>query len=137
MNIQLFNTTASTCVSILLVVGFTGCMGHSENLKEAQATTTDFFLGPEDVLEITVWRNQDLSRQTVVRPDGMVSMPLIGDVQASGLTANQLAARIGTVREVVTRVLFRLQQQGLISVTGKTILLPDTTALAGYAETAI
>jgi len=53
------------------------------------------------------------------------------------LTHNQLAARIGTVREVVTRVLFRLQQQGLISVTGKTILLPDTTALAGYAETAI
>ena len=49
------------------------------------------------------------------------------------LTHNQLAARIGTVREVVTRVLFRLQQQGLISVSGKKILIPDTTALAGYA----
>lgn len=50
------------------------------------------------------------------------------------LTHNQLAARIGSVREVVTRVLFRLQQQGLISVAGKKTLIPDTAALAGYAE---
>lgn len=75
------------------VGGLVGCAAALENVKEVP-TATDFLLGPEDVLEITVWRNQDLSRQTVVRPDGMVSMPLIGDVQASGQTANQLAARI-------------------------------------------
>ena len=50
------------------------------------------------------------------------------------LTHNQLAARIGTVREVVTRVLFRLQQQGLISVSGKKVLIPDVGALSDYAE---
>jgi len=94
MNLKFCNATASTFLTIFVIAGFTGCTTQSGNLKEAQATISDFFLGPEDVLEITVWRNQDLSRQTVVRPDGMVSMPLIGDVQASGLTANQLAARI-------------------------------------------
>lgn len=56
--------------------------------------SNEFLLGPEDILEVVVWRNQDLSRQVVIRPDGMISMPLIGDVQANGLTANQLAARI-------------------------------------------
>lgn len=54
----------------------------------------DFLLGPEDVVEVTVWRNQDLSRTVIVRPDGMISLPLIGDVQASGLTAAQVGERI-------------------------------------------
>ncbi|MEP6935394.1 MAG: polysaccharide biosynthesis/export family protein, partial [Nitrospirota bacterium] len=34
-----------------------------------------FLLGPEDELEITVWKNQDLSRTTIIRPDGLISMP--------------------------------------------------------------
>ncbi|MDP1948341.1 MAG: polysaccharide biosynthesis/export family protein [Nitrospirota bacterium] len=54
----------------------------------------DFLLGPEDVVEVTVWRNQDLSRTVVVRPDGMISLPLIGDVQASGLTASGVSEKI-------------------------------------------
>ncbi|MGA6826508.1 polysaccharide biosynthesis/export family protein [Nitrospira sp. NS4] len=54
----------------------------------------EFLLGPEDLVEVTVWRNQDLSRTVVVRPDGMISLPLIGDVQASGLTAAQVGERI-------------------------------------------
>ena len=50
-----------------------------------------FLLGPEDVLEIAVWKNSDLSRTTAIRPDGLISLPIIGDVQASGLTADGLA----------------------------------------------
>jgi len=50
------------------------------------------------------------------------------------LTHNQLAARIGTVREVVTRVFYRLQTQGLIVVNGKEIFIPDLATLAGYAD---
>ena len=53
-----------------------------------------FLLGPEDELEITVWGNKDLTRVTAVRPDGLISMPIIGDVQAAGLTADALAQRI-------------------------------------------
>lgn len=55
---------------------------------------TEFLLGPEDVLVVTVWHNQDLTRDVVVRPDGSISLPLIGDVPAAGLTANKLAKRI-------------------------------------------
>jgi CRP-like cAMP-binding protein len=50
------------------------------------------------------------------------------------LTHNQLAARIGTVREVVTRIFFRLQNQNLITVKGKEILIPNPEALAIYAN---
>ena len=53
-----------------------------------------FLLGPEDLLVVTVWRNQDLSREVVIRPDGMISMPLIGDVKAAGLSSDVLAKRI-------------------------------------------
>lgn len=53
-----------------------------------------FVLGPEDVIEVVVWRTPDLSRQVVVRPDGKISLPLIGDVLASGLTADFLASSI-------------------------------------------
>ena len=46
-------------------------------------------IGPEDVLAITVWKNEPMSRTVQVRPDGMVSLPLIDDVPAAGLTPNQ------------------------------------------------
>ena len=53
------------------------------------------------------------------------------------LTHNQLAARIGTVREVVTRSLIRLNEQGLIVHEGKRILIPDLKAFAAYAEASL
>jgi polysaccharide export outer membrane protein len=53
-----------------------------------------FLLGPEDVLDITVWKNPDLTRTTAIRPDGLISIPIIGDVQAAGMTADGLAHRI-------------------------------------------
>ena len=51
-------------------------------------------LGPEDQLRISVWENKDLSVDLVVRPDGKISMPLLQDVVAEGLTAAQLAENI-------------------------------------------
>jgi polysaccharide export outer membrane protein len=55
----------------------------------------DYRIGPEDVLDIAVWKNPDLSRDRVpVRPDGKVSLPLVNDIQASGLTANELRAQL-------------------------------------------
>ena len=50
-----------------------------------------FVLGPEDVIEVVVWRTPDLSRQVIIRPDGKISLPLIGDVPVQGLTADQIA----------------------------------------------
>ena len=51
-------------------------------------------LGPEDQLRISVWDNKELTLDLVVRPDGKISMPLIQDVMAEGLTAAELAANI-------------------------------------------
>jgi CRP/FNR family transcriptional regulator len=52
------------------------------------------------------------------------------------LTHNQLAARIGTVREVVTRAITRLQTQGLVEIEGRKVTIPDTDALRSYADQA-
>jgi polysaccharide export outer membrane protein len=85
---------------LLIVVGvgvgsLYGCSSVPPDLiNEAKQHSSEFLLGPEDVLEVNVWRNQDLSRVVVVRPDGMVSLPLMGDVRASGLTASQVADKI-------------------------------------------
>jgi polysaccharide export outer membrane protein len=90
--------TGTTIITAGIMIGLMiGCAAtlNKEALEEAtKPVSKEFLLGPEDVLEVTVWRNQDLSRTVVVRPDGKISLPLIGDVQASGLTAAQVAAKI-------------------------------------------
>jgi polysaccharide export outer membrane protein len=81
-----------------LLAALTSCTPTSEEIiNEASNSSKDFLLGPEDVLDIVVWKNEDLSQKAVVvRPDGKISMPLIGEVQASGRTANQLATQIAS-----------------------------------------
>jgi polysaccharide biosynthesis/export protein len=59
-----------------------------------QGISQDYLIGPEDVVEVTVWKNADLSRVVNVRPDGKMSLPLIGDVQAAGYSAVQLKDKI-------------------------------------------
>jgi len=54
----------------------------------------DYKIGPQDVLRIDVWKENEISRITPVRPDGRISLPLLNDVQAAGLTPTQLAAVI-------------------------------------------
>ena len=62
--------------------GVTGADGDYNN--------GDYNIGPEDVLDIAVWNNTAISRTVPVRPDGKISLPLLNDVQAAGLTAMQL-----------------------------------------------
>ena len=58
----------------------------------------DYRIGPEDLLQISVWKNEAMSRSVPVRPDGKISLPLLNDVQAAGLTALEL-------RDVLTQKL--------------------------------
>lgn len=81
-------------VLTMIAVGAGGCTEKKVNYKVDLIEPSDFFLGPEDVLKVTVWKSPDLSGEVVVRPDGTITMPLIGDVPAAGLTANMLAKRI-------------------------------------------
>jgi polysaccharide export outer membrane protein len=55
---------------------------------------SQYKLGPEDFIKVSVWENKDLTLDLVVRPDGKISMPLIQDVTAEGATAVELAALI-------------------------------------------
>jgi polysaccharide biosynthesis/export protein len=79
-------------IVLLGVFGVTGC--KPDIIVPAGPPEEGFVLGPEDVIEVVVWKNPDLSRQVVIRPDGKISLALIGDVVASGLTADQLAKNI-------------------------------------------
>jgi polysaccharide export outer membrane protein len=61
----------------------------------AIADPRDYKIGPEDILDINVWKNADLSRERVpVRPDGKISHPLINDIDVAGLTTNQVKAQL-------------------------------------------
>jgi polysaccharide export outer membrane protein len=62
--------------------------------EPAQAPPPDYVVGPEDVLDISVWKNTDLSRVVIVRPDGMISLPLVGDIKAAGLSPEQLKSAV-------------------------------------------
>lgn len=66
---------------------------HPDEDKE-KINGEEYIIGAEDVLEVVVWRNDMLSRRVVVRPDGKISLPLVGDIQAAGLTSNQLKEHI-------------------------------------------
>ena len=121
--------------------------------KSSLIVTTDYTIGPEDVLEITVWRNTDLSKVVVVRPDGRVSLPLIGDVTAVGRTAAQLAEAIASklkeykenpqvsivVKEVNSYsvyVLGEVAKPGKYPLKSKTTLLQAITLASGFSPAA-
>jgi polysaccharide export outer membrane protein len=62
--------------------------------KEPDPRKHEFVIGPSDALRITVWKNPELSTEAKVRPDGTITMPLIGDVIAAGRTPGQLKQEI-------------------------------------------
>ncbi len=110
-------------------------------------TTTDqeYYIGPQDVLQIDVWKEPEITRTIPVRPDGKISLPLLNDVQAAGLTAMQLA---GSIREGLTKYLQNPQVTVIVSqinsrrvfVTGEVAksgalpLLPGMTALQALSS---
>lgn len=71
--------------------------------------TQEYLIGPEDILEISIWKNPELSKVVTVRPDGMISLPLIGDVKAAGRSADQ-------IRAAITEKLREYQQTVVVSV---------------------
>lgn len=81
---------------------------------DAPVHSPDYQIGPEDVLEISVWKNADLSKTVNVRPDGKISLPLIGDVQASGLTPNQL-------KDAIIKRLKEYQEAAIVSVVVQSV----------------
>ena len=58
--------------------------------KKAVAADTSYIIGPMDILEIQVWKESDFSREVLVRPDGKITLPLVGDIHVSGMNAMAL-----------------------------------------------
>jgi polysaccharide export outer membrane protein len=65
-----------------------------DTVKKSATADPNYVIGAQDVLDINVWKEPDVSRVVPVRPDGKISLPLLNDVQAAGLTPAQLAAQI-------------------------------------------
>jgi len=152
--------------SIIAIVGMTATMAFADSKpsvmsplhepameKSSLIVTTDYFIGPEDVLEITVWKSPDLSKIVQVRPDGRISLPLIGDVTAVGHTSVQLTEAISNrlkayvenpavsivVKEVNSYAIFVLgevSKPGRYPLKSKTTLLQAVTLASGFTPVA-
>lgn len=99
-------------MSLAVVTFITGCAGPNasspERIQRALAVDTtnsvdQYILGATDVVRVSVWRNDDLSISVPVRPDGKISVPLAGDVQASGKAPEELAYDIEQELEAYIR----------------------------------
>jgi len=113
--------------------------------KPAPEVTADYKIGPQDVLRIDVWKEPEISRTIPVRPDGKISLPLLNDVQAAGLTSMQLA---GVIRDGLTKYITspqvtvivteinsrRVYCTGEVTRPGALALLPNMTALQAISS---
>ena len=129
-------------------------VSHAQVLgKHLNTVSIDYVIGAEDVLEITVWRNQDLSKVVQVRPDGRFSMPIIRDITAVGKTTSQLADELTmrfreyvqnpvvavSVRDVNSYNIFLLGEvvrPGKYPLKSKTTLLQGITIAGGFTPIA-
>lgn len=80
----------------------------------------DYRVGPGDVLEISVWRDESLIRKVVVPPDGVISFPLIGDINANGMT-------VADIRNTVTKKLKEYVQDAVV-----TVMLLEINSMKAY-----
>lgn len=111
----------------------------------------EYVIGAEDVLEVLVWKNADLSKQVNVRPDGMITLPLIGDVKAAGLTTEVLRKGIverlkeyqeNAVVSIIVRdinsykiyVLGEVVRPGAYTLKAKTTLIQAIALAGGFTQ---
>jgi polysaccharide biosynthesis/export protein len=108
--------------------------------QPSEAAVDTYIIGPQDVLQITVWKEPDLSGAVPVRPDGKISLALLNDVDAAGLTPTQLAQSLATrmkkyvaepqVTVIVTQINSRrVYVLGQVMRPGAMPLTPDMTII--------
>jgi polysaccharide export outer membrane protein len=111
----------------------------------ASVSSPDYVIGPEDVLHVAVWKESDLTATLPVRPDGKISLPLLNDVQAAGLTPMQLADSLTEklkkyvasprVTVVVSQINSkRIYLVGEVGHTGAVPMLPNMTVLQALSS---
>jgi polysaccharide biosynthesis/export protein len=148
------DSTIRRALALAMVVGIAiagaGCPGGIANYdyaKEPDPRNKELVLGAGDVIGINVWENANLSTEATIRPDGTITMPLIGDVKAAGETPTTLKNRIKAqlanfikLTEVTVAVKswksYRFTIQGEVSRAGvltsdQYLTVADALALAG------
>lgn len=116
-------------------------------VRPAVAGTQAYAIGGGDVIEVNVWRNAELSRTVTVRPDGMISLPLITDIKAGGLSVEDLRKQITQALfdadlisqpivsvGVVEAVSYRVYVLGAVAESGMFSLIEPVTALQLLAQ---
>jgi len=110
-----------------------------------------YIIGPDDVLSVLFWRDKDMSVDVVVRPDGKISLPLVNDIQAGGLTPGQLRDNVNTiarrfleepsvtvvVKQINSRKLFitgQVEKPGPYPMSGTTTVLQLISMAGGLKE---
>jgi polysaccharide biosynthesis/export protein len=98
--------------AVIVAVSLTSVISHAQAPAQsdraraaapAAALPTDYVIGVEDVLSVVFWREKDMSAEVVVRPDGKISLPMLNDVAAAGLTPEALAAVVSKAGEKFVR----------------------------------
>lgn len=92
---MLFGNTGSGRLAIALLFATACATVTYDYSKEPDPKKQEYTIGIADGLHVTVWKNAELSTNANVRPDGTITMPLIGDIQANGRTPSQLTDEIG------------------------------------------
>lgn len=111
----------------------------------AENSSSDYVIGADDVLKITVWKEPDLSETLPVRPDGKISMPLLNDIPAAGLTPLQLKDSITEklkkyISDPRVTVVVTAMNSQRVFVTGEVVhsgpitLLPHMTVLQALSQ---
>ncbi|MGH8658647.1 MAG: polysaccharide biosynthesis/export family protein [Gammaproteobacteria bacterium] len=95
---------------LLLFASLSPSVMAAEESAPGRTPPSDYRIGPEDLLEISVWREEDLQRKVLVRPDGKISFPLAGDILAAGRTTEQ-------VQQDISEKLKRYIPEAVVTVT--------------------
>ncbi|MCG8417324.1 MAG: polysaccharide biosynthesis/export family protein [Proteobacteria bacterium] len=87
--------TSANSLALLFCLGACGpALPDYDYSKEPDPRDSEYVLGVSDNLDINVWKNSEVSARVTIRPDGRITMPLIGDLQATGKTPSQLKQEI-------------------------------------------
>lgn len=99
-------------IVLLVPLLITACAGLQKGDRPSPRPVSEYRIGREDVLEVVVWHEPELSRVMPVRPDGKIALPLAGEIEAAGLTPTQLRDKLKAalnpyVKDVSVAVLVR------------------------------
>ncbi len=145
----------ATALGLALLLA--GCAGNMRSLPsateleaEAYEDLSDYIIGPQDILQVSVWRQPELSVDAlIVRPDGKISLPLLDDVQAAGLapvelkallterwgefiTSPQVTVIVRQINSKLVYVLGEVARQGPIPIRGDFRVVDALSASGGF-----